>query len=144
MADDSPRTDTQLSPDNLGRRLSDPASHADTEDEVLAAFIREYDAAADREAVLRRYLARHPQTAALIDSLARAHALAGAACAADPPPPRTLRPGDRLGDFTIVRLIASGGMGEVYEARQGRLDRTVAVKVIRRGRISPEAKVRFD
>ena len=61
MADDSPRTDTQLSPDNLGRRLSDPASHADTEDEVLAAFIREYDAAADREAVLRRYLARHPQ-----------------------------------------------------------------------------------
>jgi WD40 repeat protein len=35
-------------------------------------------------------------------------------------------------------------MGEVYEARQGRLDRKVAVKVIRSGRISPEARGRFD
>src|SRR5438067_1709138 len=99
MADDSPRTDTQFSPDDLGRRLSDPddgaASRADTEDEILAAFIREYDAAADRAAVLQEYLARFPRAAGLIDSLARAHALAGAACVPDPAPPRTLQPGDR-------------------------------------------------
>src|SRR5256885_1763471 len=120
MTRESPRADTQPSPDDVGRRLSDPEhamSHADTEDEILAAFIREYDAAADRAAVLQKYLARFPRVAGLIDALARTHALAGAACAPDQPPaPRTLRPGDRLGDFTIARLIASGGMGEVYEA----------------------------
>src|SRR5438270_5532608 len=111
MADDSPRTDTQLSPDNLGRRLGDPASHGDTEDEILAAFIREYDAAADREAVLQKYLARFPQLAGDFKKLVQTQAVAGLACAADPPPPRALRPGDRLGDFAVVRMIACGGMG---------------------------------
>ena len=41
-----------------------------------------------------------------------------------------LTPGSRLGVFEIVDLIGAGGMGEVYRARDTRLDRLVAVKVL--------------
>lgn len=37
--------------------------------------------------------------------------------------------GDRLGPYEIVSAIGAGGMGEVYKARDGRLDRIVALKV---------------
>ena len=39
-----------------------------------------------------------------------------------------LTPGTRLGPYTIESLIGSGGMGEVYKAHVGRLNRTVAIK----------------
>jgi serine/threonine protein kinase len=38
--------------------------------------------------------------------------------------------GDKLGPFEILAPIGAGGMGEVYKARDTRLDRTVAVKVL--------------
>ena len=41
-----------------------------------------------------------------------------------------LAPGSRLGVFEIVDLLGAGGMGEVYRARDTRLDRLVAVKVL--------------
>jgi serine/threonine-protein kinase len=41
-----------------------------------------------------------------------------------------LAPGARLGPFEIVGSLGAGGMGEVYKARDTRLDRTVAIKVI--------------
>src|SRR5499433_3177984 len=37
--------------------------------------------------------------------------------------------GDKMGPYEIVALIGEGGMGEVFRARDTRLDRTVAVKV---------------
>jgi tetratricopeptide (TPR) repeat protein/tRNA A-37 threonylcarbamoyl transferase component Bud32 len=44
-----------------------------------------------------------------------------------------LRPGSRLGAFTVKRLIASGGMGTVYEAVQDEPRRSVALKTLRHG-----------
>ncbi len=44
-----------------------------------------------------------------------------------------LTPGTRLGPYDIVSAIGAGGMGEVYRARDTRLDRVVAVKVLPSG-----------
>ena len=41
----------------------------------------------------------------------------------------TLTSGTRLGPYEIVAAVGAGGMGEVYRARDTRLDRTVAIKV---------------
>ena len=38
--------------------------------------------------------------------------------------------GKRLGSYQIISLVGAGGMGEVYRARDTRLDRTVAIKVL--------------
>jgi TolB-like protein len=43
----------------------------------------------------------------------------------------TLAPGARLGPYEIVAPIGAGGMGEVYRARDTRLGRIVAIKVLR-------------
>jgi serine/threonine protein kinase len=42
----------------------------------------------------------------------------------------TLSPGSRLGPYEIAALIGAGGIGEVYRARDPRLDRDVAIKVL--------------
>ena len=41
-----------------------------------------------------------------------------------------IAPGTRLGHFEVVAAIGAGGMGEVYKARDTRLDRIVAIKVL--------------
>ena len=41
-----------------------------------------------------------------------------------------LEPGTTLGPYEILAPIGAGGMGEVYEARDTRVDRTVAIKVL--------------
>ena len=40
-------------------------------------------------------------------------------------------PGERLGKYELLALIGSGGMGDVYRARDPRLERDVAIKAIR-------------
>ena len=62
----------------------------------------------------------------------------------------SLAPGTKLGAHEIVELIGEGGMGQVYRARDARLDRDVAIKVLpellaedpeRVGRFRREAKL---
>lgn len=49
-----------------------------------------------------------------------------------------------LGGVKIIRLIGEGGMGRVYEARQDKPARTVAVKIIRAGITSEKTMKRFE
>jgi len=61
-----------------------------------------------------------------------------------------LTPGTRLGPYEVVALLGAGGMGEVYRARDTKLNREVAIKVLlpvvandaeRLARFSREAQV---
>jgi len=56
-----------------------------------------------------------------------------------------IAPGTTLGPYKILSPIGAGGMGEVHKARDTRLDRTVAVKVLPEHLAeSPERKARFE
>lgn len=56
----------------------------------------------------------------------------------------SLVPGDRLGPYEIVAPLGAGGMGAVYRARDPRLQRDVAIKVLHPDRISdPDRRQRF-
>src|SRR6202051_2734391 len=56
-----------------------------------------------------------------------------------------LSPGTRLGPYESAAPLGAGGMGEVYRARDTRLERTVAIKILP-ARLSDdaEAQERFD
>jgi predicted ATPase/serine/threonine protein kinase len=57
----------------------------------------------------------------------------------------TLSPGVRFGSYEILQRLGAGGMGEVYRAKDSRLDREVAIKTLSRDRDSnPEALSRFE
>ena len=57
----------------------------------------------------------------------------------------SLSPGTRLGPYEVLSAIGAGGMGEVYKARDMRLERLVALKVIQQSvASSPEMRERFE
>ena len=56
-----------------------------------------------------------------------------------------LAAGSKLGPYEVVGPIGAGGMGEVYRARDTRLDRCVALKILpAHFSCSPELKSRFE
>src|SRR5207249_9963199 len=57
----------------------------------------------------------------------------------------SLAPGTKLGPYEIQSPLGAGGMGEVYRARDTRLDRIVAIKVLPSHLcLDPERKQRFE
>jgi eukaryotic-like serine/threonine-protein kinase len=57
----------------------------------------------------------------------------------------TLPAGARLGPYEIVALVGAGGMGEVYKARDTRLSRTVAIKLLPADMADrPDRRARFE
>jgi Tol biopolymer transport system component len=57
----------------------------------------------------------------------------------------TLSPGTRLGPYQVLAPLGKGGMGEVYSARDTRLDRTVAIKVLQQHlSADPDGRARFE
>src|SRR5437762_5208458 len=134
---------------------SDPITSAgDPLDAVIADYVQQVEAGAvpDREALL----ARHPDLAERLraffadyDRLDRQ--AADLRLSADPnrttdlPAPAGDLPRVRyFGDYELVEVIACGGMGVVYKARQVSLNRLVALKMILRGELAtPRDVARF-
>src|SRR6202034_250110 len=57
----------------------------------------------------------------------------------------TLTPGTKLGPYRILSLLGAGGMGEVYRARDTKLGRDVAIKVLPSAFVNdPEYLARFQ
>jgi eukaryotic-like serine/threonine-protein kinase len=53
-----------------------------------------------------------------------------------------LTPGAKLGPYEVLALLGAGGMGEVYRARDPRLNRDVAIKVLPAERVADESRRR--
>jgi Tol biopolymer transport system component len=57
----------------------------------------------------------------------------------------SVAPGTRLGPYEVIAPLGAGGMGEVYKARDARLDRPVAIKVLlERHAENPAMRERFE
>jgi eukaryotic-like serine/threonine-protein kinase len=57
----------------------------------------------------------------------------------------TLASGSRLGAYEVLALVGAGGMGEVYRARDTRLNRTVAIKILAPSiAADPQRRERFE
>ena len=96
-------------------------------------------AATDGDDVLRRdvesLLASDAAAGSVLDDvrLARERLLAASALdmsGVDTPQSLLLEPADRVGSYQVVAMLGAGGMGEVYRARDPKLDREVALKVL--------------
>lgn len=140
-------TSEELTPEQLARvfALFEAATGLDASVEAREAYAREH--ASGDEAVLGEVLrmlafdASEGHDGEGLDGRAVAAVRREAATMGD-----TLFDGvpERIGPFRVIRHIASGGMGEVYEVEQDEPRRRVALKVMRRALRTPDAVQRFE
>ncbi|MFV1969361.1 MAG: protein kinase family protein, partial [Pirellulaceae bacterium] len=107
-------------------------------DAILARLLEEREMADDPETVLDRYCMRYPHLQQHLRQAADMGRMLG-----DLSTDGVGAVPERLGDFRLVRRIPGGGMGEVYDALQEPLNRRVAVKIVKREKLSAEARWRF-
>ena len=118
--------------------MSTESSPYNDSESLLVEFLESFLAADNPAGVLCDFTERFPQHAEEFRELAQLNkALKGEKKLVPPPPP------DYLGEFRIIRMINHGGMGEIYDAYHERLDRSVALKIIRCGWSSDDARERF-
>lgn len=102
-------------------------------DEVFGAYLKDLDAgtAPSRDELLRAHQDLAPALAALLDADQRLGKLMGTSEQGGMSPVMEAPgPGAVLGDYRLVREIARGGMGIVFEAEQRSLSRRVALKTM--------------
>jgi predicted ATPase/serine/threonine protein kinase len=94
-------------------------------------------AAEERRAYLQSACGSDADLRSEVESLIASHEQAGSQFLGAAAPdvlrlalPRTLAPGTKLGSYEIIELLGAGGMGEVYRARDVRLERMVAIKTL--------------
>jgi hypothetical protein len=110
----------------------------------------------ERSAYLVRTCRGSPELRNLVDGLLSEHQRMGsfleepllAKKGAGPPPVTVsvhiLTAGHKLGRYTVIEPIGSGGMGQVYRARDQKLERVVAIKILSPGLVTgDEARRRF-
>ncbi|MCI0378181.1 MAG: serine/threonine protein kinase [Gemmataceae bacterium] len=111
--------------------------------EVLAEYLLAADSgqAPDRSTLLARYPDLATEIRSFLDNQEQVDRLADSMrlwkSASDHPPGAHFQ-SRSFGDFEILEIIGTGGMGVVYKARQISLNRIVALKMIRPGGRTPE------
>jgi serine/threonine protein kinase len=119
-------------------------------EEVVEEFLREREAG--RTPDPQRYLDSFPELSSQLRDFFAGQDLFDrlapdlAAQAGATPPPRSLalpEPGQCVGGFELLEEVGRGGMGVVYRARQPKLGRVVALKMIRRGQEDAAELARF-
>jgi len=101
---------------------------------------------ADRRAALTQQCGADEELCEFVERLIESDARRGSSAAdhrifhapADTPVPR------QIGHYRIIRIIAEGGMGVVFEAEQEHPRRSVALKMLRPGLILPRSTERFE
>ena len=99
--------------------------------------------AAERQAFLGKS-AIDAEVRAELERLLAAHERGGDSLDEPFLPPSAPAPRSRIGNYTLLRVLGSGGMGTVYEALQDNPQRTVALKTLRLGFSSPARLQRFQ
>jgi predicted Ser/Thr protein kinase len=131
-----------MAPDRLQRAFEVfDAAAAMPRGERDAFLAQECGADAELRADVVSLLAAHDQAEGFLSRRRRSGRSGPAEAIVDVP---ALAPGTHLGSFRVERIVGAGGMGVVYKARDTRLDRDVAIKVLRDTSGDPRSHARFS
>ena len=112
----------------------------------LLALIRHHRSESVMRSHLKEYLEQYPDRSHTIIDILREETFRGSETSLQfvtksRTPAQALAAGDVFGKFTILREVARGGMGIVFEAHQEDLNRSVALKVIISGQFASEEEI---